>query len=164
MFDLKAKDHYNSVNPLIRILLPKMNYSDSERGMVFRKALTGLYQLTSAVMFEKYTEFIDAYSGIPDEEREAIYRELSEEEETAMITLTQDFKEKGIEQGIRQGMQQGLIEGIEVAIHLRFGAKGARLLKNIRSIEDINVLRTIKEALITAETADDIETMINQHI
>jgi len=97
LFDFNAKDYYNSKNPLVRILLPKMAYEESERGEVFRKALTGLFQLTSALMFDKYTEFIDIYSGIPDEEREAIYYDLSEDQETAMIT--QYIKEKGIQQG-----------------------------------------------------------------
>lgn len=101
LFDFKARDYYNSKNPLVRILLPKMAYEESDRGEVFRKALTGLFQLTSALMFEKYTEFIDIYSGIPDEDRESIYQELSEDQETAMIT--QYIKEKGIQQGIQQG-------------------------------------------------------------
>jgi hypothetical protein len=54
LFDFKAKDHYNSKNPLLRILLPKMDYPKAERGIVFRHALIGIFQLTSVVMFEKY--------------------------------------------------------------------------------------------------------------
>lgn len=116
LFDFKARDYYNSKNPLVRILLPKMGYSETERKEVFRKALTGLFQLTSAFMFEKYTEFIDVYSGIPDEERESIYQELSEDQETAMIT--EYIKEKGIQQGEIQilcrliGRKYGLSEKI----------------------------------------------------
>lgn len=97
LFEARARDFFDSGNPLVRILLPKMDFDDEERGTVFRKALTGLFELASAPLFEKYAEFIDVYSGIPDEEREAIYRELDDNEETTMIA--QYFKDKGIEQG-----------------------------------------------------------------
>lgn len=48
-------------------------------------------------MFEKYTEFIDIYAEIREDERESLCNELIEHKETAM--LAQYIKDKGVQQG-----------------------------------------------------------------
>lgn len=99
LFDLQAKDYYNSNNPLVRILLPKMRYEEAERGEVFRRALKGLFELTTLALFEKYVDFIDLYSSVPEPERLEVFRELEETPDEAMITFKQYLTNKGIEQG-----------------------------------------------------------------
>ena len=101
LFDFNARDYYHSNNPLVRILLPKMNYAPKERGKLIREAYKGLYQLTSPALFEKYTEFIDMYAEIREDEREILYQELIEHKETAM--LAQYIKEQGVQQGVQLG-------------------------------------------------------------
>lgn len=90
-----------------RILLPKMRYEEAERGEVFRRALKGLFELTSLALFEKYVDFIDLYSSVPESERLEVFRELEETPDEAMITFKQYLTNKGIEQGIEQGIDQG---------------------------------------------------------
>ncbi|TYT74494.1 hypothetical protein [Desulfobotulus mexicanus] len=109
LFDYQARDHYNVSNPVVKILLPKMNYRPEERSRVIREAWVGLYQLTSLAMFDKYVDFIDTYVDISEDEREALLREITEQEDTVM--LAQHIKEKGIQEGVIMGRQEGVIMG-----------------------------------------------------
>lgn len=109
LFDYDARDYFFSDNPLVRILLPKMNYSPDERIEVIKRAYLGLFELTSPQLFDKYAYFIDVYANIQKEERNRIYRKLKQTEETYM--LYQYIKDKGFQQGIEQGVQQGIQKG-----------------------------------------------------
>ncbi len=116
LFDFKARDYYNIDNPVVKILLPKMDYAPEERHEVIRRAYAGLYRLASAVLFDKYVDFIDLYARIDPTEREKLYREFSEKEDTAM--LAQYIKDKGRQEGrkeslfsiVRNAKKQGLSE------------------------------------------------------
>ncbi|MFP4582368.1 MAG: DUF4351 domain-containing protein [Desulfococcaceae bacterium] len=103
LFDANAKDHYDSDNPLVRILLPKMRYPKEERGEVFRRALIGLFQLASLPMSEKYAPFIDTYANVPEQERKEILQDLAEKEEVPMISTIDYFEERGVQKGIHKG-------------------------------------------------------------
>ncbi len=109
LFDYNARDHYESDNPLVRILLPKMNYGPEERSEVIRRAYIGLFQLVSSGFFDKYVDFIDIYANIQEEEREHLLEKLQGHKETAM--LAQYIRNQGKRQGIQQGMQQGIQQG-----------------------------------------------------
>jgi len=155
LFDFKAKDHYNSKNPLVRILLPKMDYTRAERGEVFRHALIGLFQLTTALMFEKYTEFIDLYTGLPEEERETIYQELSEEQETAMIT--EYFKEKGIQEGIQQGEKRLLCRQIAK----KYGLSSDEITSYLEHLKGETLLE-LSDRILEWDSFDQIKSWIQQ--
>ena len=60
------------------------------------------------MLFDKYLDFIDVYAGVQAEEREALYRDLAEKEETAM--LAQYIKNKGFG-GYSAGYPAGYPEG-----------------------------------------------------
>ena len=93
VFKYNARDYYHSQNPLVRILLPKMNYLPEERTEVIRQAYIGLFQLTSSLLFDKYVDFIDIYAEIGEKERDMIYYDLKDHQETAM--LAQYIRNKG---------------------------------------------------------------------
>jgi len=101
LYEYNARDYYNSDNPLIRILLPKMNYEPEERSEMIRQAYKGLFQLASSGLFDKYVDFIDVYANIQVTERKNLCDELKEHKETAM--LAQYIRNQGRQQGIRQG-------------------------------------------------------------
>jgi hypothetical protein len=82
LFDHNARDYYNHSNPVVKILMPRMNYAPEERLEVIRQAYRGLFELTAPVMFDKYVDFIDVYAGIREDEREAISRGITEQEDT----------------------------------------------------------------------------------
>lgn len=71
--------------PLFKILLPKMDYTPSERTEVIRQAYLGLFQLASLALFEKYVYFIDVYAKMKPDEQTALFNELKANEETTML-------------------------------------------------------------------------------
>jgi hypothetical protein len=101
LFDFQTREYYDNHDPIVKILLPKMNYKPEERTEVIRQAYLGLFMLAAPMLFDKYVDFIDVYAEIRDEEREAIYRLMTEREETAM--LAQYIKDKGFQAGRKTG-------------------------------------------------------------
>lgn len=114
LFDLNARDYYNLDNPVVKILLPKMNYEKQERIEVIRQAYKGLFQLATRGLFDKYVDFIDVYSEISDQEQQQLYETIIQNKETAM--LSQYIKEKGREEGRQEGRQEGRLEGRQEAL------------------------------------------------
>jgi hypothetical protein len=109
LFDHNARDYYNHRNPVVKILMPRMNYAPEERLEVIRQAYRGLFELTAPMMFDKYVDFIDVYAGIREDEREAIFREITEQEDTVM--LAQYIRDKGFQEGELKGWKDGELEG-----------------------------------------------------
>ena len=95
-----------------------------------------------------------------------VEKNLSADQGEMIMTLAEKIKQEGIQEGIKQGIQQGirqgLIEAIEMGLHLRFGAEGYRIMPDIYRIEDINVLRAVKEAVKNVKTLDEIKIVINR--
>ena len=53
----------------------------------------------------KDADFIDVYAGIREDEREAIFREITEQEDTIM--LAQYIRDKGFQEGELKGWRAG---------------------------------------------------------
>jgi hypothetical protein len=123
LFDHNARDYYNHRNPVVKILMPRMNYAPEERLEVIRQAYRGLFELTAPMMFDKYVDFIDVYAGIREDEREAIFREITEQEDTVM--LAQYIRDKGFQEGELKGWKDGELKGgrvlLERLLTRRFG-------------------------------------------
>ncbi len=64
--------------------------------------------------------------------------------------------EQGLEQGIEQGKREGLWTAIQLGLDLRFGAPGMALLPEIYKIEDVDVLKTITDAIKTAKNPEEL--------
>ena len=163
LFDFKAREYYNVNNPVVKILLPKMSYEKNERIEVIRKAYVGLYQLASNVLFDKYVDFIDVYAKISPEEQDALYQEIVEHQETAM--LAQFIREKGKQEGLQQGKQEGLQQGmlqtskayiIEV-LELRFGKVSDDIIHQIQQINDPDKLKNLLRKAIQLKKMDRSE-------
>ncbi|MEA3417035.1 MAG: hypothetical protein U9R02_12935, partial [Thermodesulfobacteriota bacterium] len=153
LFDFNARDYYNVNNPVIKILLPKMNYKKDERIEVIRQAYTGLFQLVSRGLFDKYVDFIDVYAEVSKEEQENLYHEIIQHKETAM--LAQYIRDKGMQQGMLQGMQQGMLQGMQQGMLLeaqdmlievlteRFGSVSGELSEQIKRINSRERLKDL---------------------
>jgi len=99
-----------------------MNYRPEERFEVIRQAYQGLFELVKPMMFDKYADFIDACAEIQEDEREEIYRQITDGEETVMtVMLAQYIKDKGFQEGIQQGVQQGRYVLLEQILTRCFG-------------------------------------------
>jgi hypothetical protein len=123
LFDHNARDYYNHRNPLVKILMPKMNYRPEERYEVIRQAYMGLFELAAPTMFDKYIDFIDVYAEIREDERESLLLEMTKQEDTVM--LAQYIREKGFQDGEIKGEIKGEVKGRRILLeHLltrRFG-------------------------------------------
>ncbi len=169
LFDFEARDYYNLNNPLVKILLPKMNYSKDERAAVILHAYTGLYELASSVLFDKYVDFIDVYAEITQEEQQALYHEMTHHKETMM--LAQYIREKGIQQGMQQGIQQGMRQGMRQGMQqgiiaatkeniievlaLRFGHVSSEWVEKINNISDVSELKALWKKAVLIKEMDD---------
>lgn len=60
----------------------------------------------------------------------------------------------------QEGIVSGLQEGIELAFESKFGAEGLALMPLIRAAERLEVLR---QAIRTAETAEQVRHVLTQH-
>ncbi len=165
--DMNAEDYYHYENPLIKILLPKMNYAPEERAEVIRQALLGLHRLVKPMLFDKYADFIDVYAGIREEERDRLCQEINDKkEETAM--LMQYFRDKAreeVRQEVRQevkqeGMQQGIFSSLNVLLRVKFGVDGLRLKTRIKQIADTEKLKAVLDAIELAKTPQDVLNFI----
>jgi predicted transposase/invertase (TIGR01784 family) len=145
LFDLNARDYYNMDNPVVKILLPKMQYEKHERIEVIRQAYKGLFQLATRGLFDKYVDFIDVYSEISDQEQQQLYETIIQHKETAM--LAQYIRERGRQEGRKEGMQKGRQEGRQetvIALVRNAGKKGLsdEMIAQIIDL-DVNLVRQI---------------------
>ncbi|TVR00937.1 MAG: hypothetical protein EA399_02910 [Desulfovibrionales bacterium] len=134
LFALQAKDYYNVNNPVAKILMPKMQYPASERLEVLRHAYQGLFQLASRVHFEKYVDFIDVYAEVQPEEQKALYDDIIEHKETAM--LAQYIKDLGRVEGRVEGELTASSRILQRQLNKRFG----------KSITDFDVQGRLRKA------------------
>jgi flagellar biosynthesis/type III secretory pathway protein FliH len=63
---------------------------------------------------------------------------------------------KGLTEGLAKGLAKGLTEGIEVALELKFGEAGLRLMPEIRAIEDEAQLAAVLHGIRTAAGPEDL--------
>jgi hypothetical protein len=56
LFDFHARDYYHIPNPVVKILLPKMQYAPEECWEVIRQAYIGLFQLVSLALFDEFVK------------------------------------------------------------------------------------------------------------
>jgi len=160
LFDFNARDYYNIKNPVVKILLPKMNYKEDERIEVIRQAYSGLFQLVSHGLFDKYVDFIDVYAEVSKEEQESLYYEIIQHKETVM--LAQYIRDRGMkegkQQGMQQGMQQGIIqtikENIIEALELRFGEISYEIIDKINQTNDHATLKKLHKKAIQVKEID----------
>jgi len=68
--------------------------------------------------------------------------------------------QQGVQQGIQQGIRNGLIEAIELGLSLRFGDEGLKTVPLILHIQDCERLRSIKNAIRTAEDLSELKSVI----
>ncbi len=51
---------------------------------------------------------------------------------------------------------EALLEGIEQCLELKFGAAGLQLMPEIRQLTDVEILRTILQAIKTAASPEEL--------
>jgi len=104
---------------------------------------------------EKWVE-----QGLQRGRQEGLQQGLQEGLQEGLQQGLQEGLQEGLQQGLQEGLQQGLLDGIELALEIRFGSEGLKLMPQIYRIQDLGRLRTIRNALRTAERLDDIRELV----
>jgi len=68
--------------------------------------------------------------------------------------------QQGIQQGVQYGIRNGLVEAIELGLSLKFGDEGLKIIPLILDIHDCERLRSIKNAIRTAENLSELRAII----
>lgn len=166
----------NTGNPFATVVMAHLKAQET-RGDQARRKEWKLY-LTRRLYERGYQRqdvlnlfrFIDWVMRLPEELEVSFWQEVQQyQQENQMQYITSVERigiKKGIEQGIQQGIQQGLREGlllgIELGLELKFGSEGLRLLPEISKIEDVDVLRAIKEGLKIVNTLAELRYIYQQ--
>jgi len=100
---------------------------------------------------------IDWMLDLPAELREGFEQELHVYEEKKQMPYITSIERSGRE----QGRQEGLQEAIGASIVKKFGAAGKRLLPRIRAIRDLQQLRALLDASLSAETLQEIRDRLS---
>jgi predicted transposase/invertase (TIGR01784 family) len=94
-----------------------------------------------------------------------------------MATIAAKWKEEGREEGRREGLaiaaqwkeegreegrREGLLAGIEVALEIRFGQEGLKLLPEISKIEDVDVLRAVHSSLKHVRSLEELRAFLEE--
>ena len=95
-------------------------------------------------------------------------KQYEEEKQMPFITTPERIgREEGLAQGRTEGRTEGriegrtegLIKGIEVALELKFGEAGLRLMPEIRAIADEAKLEAVLHAIRTAAGPEDLRSV-----
>ena len=160
---LRAEDYFDSSNPVARINLPNMQWTQEQKVEMYAHAIRGLLELDSDPNRRaKYIDFIDSYAELTDNERIEYEQRFSEESET-MTGIVSRAREEGIEQGLEQGIQQGISQGeakgeraiLERLLKHRFGELDASTRERLNRAST-QELEQWADNVIEAESLEDV--------
>jgi hypothetical protein len=117
---------------------------------------------------------IDWMMKLPDELEQQVCLEIERFEEARKMPYITSIerlgikkgemigKKRGEERGEERGKRDGLLQGIEIALRIKFGQRGNRLLDELRALDDSVVLSRILEHIPDAKTLDEVRRMASQ--
>jgi hypothetical protein len=166
---LEANRNPFAVIVLTHLKTQETGHDDEARRAWKVRLVKGLYKRgLDAKDVRRLFRFIDWMMDLPMPLEGLFLQEILDfEKEHQMPYVTsaeQIFREAGLEEGLQKGRQEGrkeglhegLLEGIELGLKLRFGADSLALMPEIRAIADVDLLRTIRKAIETVATPDEL--------
>jgi predicted transposase/invertase (TIGR01784 family) len=71
---------------------------------------------------------------------------------------------EGITTGKTEGILEGLLDGLEVALDIKFGIEGLRLMADLRRIKDINILKVVRSMLKAVNSPEELRIVYAQSL
>jgi hypothetical protein len=157
-------------NPFAAIVLAhwqaiKTRRKPSERYAWKVRLVKGLFDRgLTAKQIRQLFRLIDWLMALPTELEQKFATEIHEyEEERKMPYVTSIERialQKENEKGMEEGRRLGLRKGIESALELKFGASGLEVMPQVEATEDLNVLQSVIAAIRTADSVEQIRTLL----
>jgi hypothetical protein len=151
-----------SSNPFAALVLAHLKTQetsqDGEARQIWKLRLVkGLYERgLDARDIRQLFRLIDWMMDLPKPLEAMFLQEIYEFEGEKHMPYVTSAERFGREAGFEEGLREGLLAGIELGLNLRFGPTGLRLLSEIRQITDVDLLRSIQKAIVTAATPDEL--------
>ena len=125
------------------------------------KLIKGLYERGwAAEDLRQLFRVIDWMMDLPKPLEVNFWQEINRYEQEKkmpfMTTPERIGREQGLAEGLSKGRIEGRAEGIELALQLKFGDAGLRLMPEIRAITDAAKLKEILLAIPAAATPEDL--------
>jgi len=95
------------------------------------------------------TYFAAAGKGLTESDLKKIIATVFPEQADGMMAVM-------AEHWTQQGWRDGVLNGIKLALDIKFGADGVRLMPEIRQIKDRNKLKAVQRALKAARSPDEV--------
>ena len=90
--------------------------------------------------------------------------ELHEFEEAKKMPYVTSFERIALEKGRREGEEKGrreaLLESLATGLESKFGPEGLEFLATVQGVRDIEVLRSLQEAIWKGATLDELRRLI----
>jgi len=118
-----------------------------------------LFEMVETILIYKFPQLtrkeVETMFDLIDIKETKIYQEAFEEGKL-------EGKLEGIQEGMLEGKLEGKLKGIEMVLDSKFGIEGLRLLPEIRKVKDIDILETIRVALRSAKTVEELRSIYQQ--
>jgi hypothetical protein len=151
-----------SANPFAQVVRAHLRALDTRQDPASRRSyklalVKGLYQRGwTSEDVRQLIRVIDWLLDLPAELQQGFQDDIHEWEEENRMPYVTSFERFGIEKGLQQGRQEGLQEAIVAVLALKFGTAGKRLKTRVNEIRNVDDLRALHKACLSAETLQEI--------
>ncbi len=152
----------NNLELLAGLLSMKHIFDDIKS---LKPVLKALIQVSDKNGYCLFLEYIIIARDIDKKELSRVIKETGGDKmPTLADRLIEEGKQIGWQEGKQAGWQEGVYEGlleaIKIGLQLKFSSDGLALFESIKTINDIDKLKTIKDAIIDAKSVDEIKKLL----
>jgi hypothetical protein len=148
----------DSLNPFATVVMAHLKALETKDNQTQRKDWK--FNLTRRLYEKGYQRqdvlnlfrFIDWIMTLPAALTDEFEADLERFEREIQMPYVTSIERRAEERGLRQG----LLEGIELGLELKFGNEGLEVLPEVSQIEDLEVLKKIREALKQVTTLQEL--------